>query len=70
MKRGYKDVNITLIMAIISYWIVGLPVGYILAKVCNFGPYGYWLGLIGGLAVSAVALSFRLKLIQKQKAGW
>ena len=68
--RGYKDVNITLIMAIISYWIVGLPVGYILAKLCNFGPYGYWLGLIGGLAVSAVALSFRLKLIQKQKAGW
>ena len=64
--RGYKDVNITLIMAIIAYWIVGLPTGYILAKTFNFGPYGYWLGLISGLAVSAVALSFRLKYIQSK----
>ena len=27
--RGYKDVTVTFIMAIISYWIIGLPTGYI-----------------------------------------
>ena len=30
--RGYKDVTVTFIMAIISYWIIGLPTGYILAN--------------------------------------
>ncbi|WP_263491838.1 MATE family efflux transporter, partial [Escherichia coli] len=29
--RGYKDVNVTFIMAIISYWVIGLPVGYFTA---------------------------------------
>ena len=29
--RGYKDVNVALIMTLIAYWIIGLPLGYILA---------------------------------------
>ncbi|RIW35130.1 MATE family efflux transporter [Bacillus salacetis] len=64
--RGYKDVNITFIMALISYWIIGLPLGYILAKTTEFGPYGYWVGLISGLTAGAVTLSWRLKIVQKK----
>lgn len=62
--RGYKDVNITFIMAIISYWVIGLPIGYLMANFTNFGPFGYWIGLITGLTVGAITLSFRLKFIQ------
>jgi multidrug resistance protein, MATE family len=64
--RGYKDVNITFIMALISYWIIGLPLGYILAKFTEFGPYGYWIGLISGLTAGAITLSWRLKVVQKK----
>ncbi|XXM74297.1 MATE family efflux transporter [Lysinibacillus sphaericus] len=64
--RGYKDVNITFIMALVSYWVIGLPLGYLLANYTDFGPYGYWLGLTSGLTAGALTLSGRLLLIQKR----
>ncbi|HSP22423.1 MAG TPA: MATE family efflux transporter [Planococcus sp. (in: firmicutes)] len=67
--RGYKDVNITFIMALISYWVIGLPVGYLLASYTGFGPFGYWIGLIVGLTVGAATLSIRLIAIQKKIAA-
>ena len=65
--RGYKDVNITLIMSFISYWIIGLPSGYLLAEYTQLGPFGFWIGLILGLAMGAICLSSRLVFIQKKK---
>ncbi|WP_243290743.1 MATE family efflux transporter [Bacillus sp. FJAT-47783] len=64
--RGYKDVNVTFIMSLISYWVIGLPVGYVLAKFSSFGPFGYWIGLIAGLAAGASCLSIRLFVVQKK----
>ncbi|MGM0751116.1 MAG: MATE family efflux transporter [Bacillota bacterium] len=64
--RGYKDVNITFMMALISYWVIGLPLGYVLANYTEFGPYGYWLGLTSGLTAGALTLSGRLLFIQKK----
>lgn len=62
--RGYKDVNVTFVMAIVSYWIIGLPTGYLLANYTELGPFGYWIGLIIGLTVGATTLSIRLRIIQ------
>ncbi|HJF32595.1 MAG TPA: MATE family efflux transporter [Sporosarcina psychrophila] len=65
--RGYKDVNMTFIMAIVSYWVLGLPIGYLMATFTDLGPYGYWIGLIAGLTVGAITLTLRLVYIQKKK---
>lgn len=65
--RGYKDVNVTLVMSLISYWIIGLPSGFLLAKYTEFGPYGYWVGLSTGLFVAAVTLFIRLRHVQRTK---
>ncbi|WP_017378665.1 MATE family efflux transporter [Paenisporosarcina sp. TG-14] len=65
--RGYKDVNVTFIMAIISYWVIGLPIGYLLSKFTDFGPFGYWIGLIVGLTAGAITLTYRLIRIQRKK---
>jgi multidrug resistance protein, MATE family len=65
--RGYKDVNIPLVIMLISYWIIGLPLGYVLAKYTEWAARGYWIGLIVGLAFGAVFLSGRLYLLQKRK---
>ncbi len=62
--RGYKDVNITFITACISYWVIGLPIGYYMAGNTSLGASGYWIGLIIGLAVSAISLSGRLLVVQ------
>ncbi|GMB08337.1 MATE family efflux transporter [Thermolongibacillus altinsuensis] len=64
--RGYKDVNSTFFMALISYWVIGLPSGYVLAHYTQIGPFGYWLGLIFGLASGALFLWIRLRFIQRQ----
>lgn len=64
--RGYKDVKVTFMMALISYWIIGLPLGYVLAHYTHFGAVGYWIGLISGLAAGASGLFIRLRAVQKK----
>ncbi|RWZ55301.1 MATE family efflux transporter [Halobacillus fulvus] len=64
--RGYKDVNITLVMAFVSYWVIGLPSGYLLANFTAFGPYGYWMSLIIGLTAGAITLLIRMLHLQKR----
>ncbi|MCA0969756.1 MATE family efflux transporter [Halobacillus litoralis] len=65
--RGYKDVNITLVMAFVSYWVIGLPSGYLLANYTSLGPYGYWMSLIIGLTAGAITLLIRMLHLQKRK---
>ncbi|WP_153721261.1 MATE family efflux transporter [Sporosarcina cascadiensis] len=65
--RGYKDVTMTFLVGVFSFWIIGLPTGYILAAYTELGAYGYWVGLIAGLTVGAVILSFRLRFIQSMQ---
>lgn len=65
--RGYKDVNMTFLMSLLSYWVIGLPLGYLLTKYTELGPFGYWIGLITGLAVGALCLTYRLLYIQRMK---
>ena len=64
--RGYKDVNVTFLLALISYWFIGLPVGFLLANYTSYGAFGYWIGLISGLAAGAIGLSLRLRFLQKR----
>ncbi|TFB22158.1 MATE family efflux transporter [Filobacillus milosensis] len=65
--RGYKDVNVTSVIALVSFWVLGLPTGYITANFTELGPFGYWVGLITGLGFGAVALSVRLVWVAKRK---
>lgn len=59
--RGYKDVNVVLAVAIVAHWLIGLPIGYSLGNWTQLGPYGYWVGLISGLATGALGLLWRLR---------
>ncbi|MEJ8545190.1 MATE family efflux transporter [Brevibacillus borstelensis] len=65
--RGYKDVTVTFIVALVSYWVIGLPLGFALAKLTSLEAFGYWIGLITGLAAGAIFLFGRLLSLQKQK---
>ncbi|MDN4523157.1 MATE family efflux transporter [Fictibacillus fluitans] len=65
--RGYKDVNVTLVLSLISYWVIGLPAGYILAVFTPLAAFGYWVGLISGLAMGAILLYLRMAYIQKKQ---
>lgn len=68
--RGYKDTKSIFFITLISYWVVGLPVGYILGLtdlvIQPIGAAGFWIGIILGLAVAAFLLIGRMIYIQKQ----
>lgn len=65
--RGYHDTRAAMLVTVIAYWGVGLPLGYALGLTEIFGTargvFGIWLGLVAGLAVAALLLSWRLKRI-------
>ena len=65
--RGYKDTSIPLLIVFIAYWIIGLPLGYILGLtdliIPALGAAGFWYGLVIGLSVSALLLLIRLRRV-------
>jgi len=57
--RGLQDTKVPLIMAFISYWIIGIPCSYVLGFLLGWGAIGIWAGLVIGLGVAAVLLNWR-----------
>jgi len=62
MLRGLSDTRVPMIIAVVSYWIVGLPLGYLLGIHYEFGARGVWWGLAAGLIVSAAAMNWRFAM--------
>ena len=60
LLRGLHDTTIPMYLAVISYWIIGLPCGYVLSFHYNFGAQGIWLGLVLGLSFASLFLFMRL----------
>jgi len=56
LLRGVKDTRAPMIIAAVSYWIVGVPCGYLLGFKLGWGGEGVWLGLVVGLTTAAVLL--------------
>ena len=61
LLRGIKDVRVPTLFIFIAYWIVGLPIGCLLAFTYDWGAVGIWIGFIVGLTVSAIFLSLRVR---------
>ena len=59
LLRGVKDTRAPMWIAVLSYWIVGIPTSYLLAFKAGYGGVGLWLGLVVGLSVAAVLLMVR-----------
>jgi MATE family multidrug resistance protein len=57
--RGLTDVKVPAAITFVSYWVIGLPLGYALGVRGRFGPAGIWIGLAAGLAAAAVLLGIR-----------
>ena len=62
--RGFKDTAKPLLLIFISYWLIGLPLGYLLGMTDLIYPImgaaGFWIGIIFGLSIAAVLLCLRL----------
>lgn len=63
--RGLKDTVYPGYVAFVAYWIVGLPVSYILCIPMEMGAIGVWIGFIAGLSVASVGFVRRFHLLSR-----
>lgn len=59
--RGIGDVNIPTLITFLSYWIIGIPLGYFLGIYLEIGVTGIWYGLTTGLLTASILLFFRFQ---------
>jgi MATE family multidrug resistance protein len=73
--RGMSDVRVPTIVTLIAYWVIGLPLGYVLAFSFGMQEIGIWVGLLIGLTVTGIMLLYRFhklsqRLLLKQESNF
>ncbi len=68
--KGHKDTKAIFYRTFFSFWVVGLPLGYVLALtnwiVPALGAQGFWYGFIMGLSSAAFLLALRLRSVHQK----
>jgi MATE family multidrug resistance protein len=59
--RGLTDLKATMVIAFFAFWIIGLPVAYILGFTFEYGVQGIWTSLVVGLAIAALVFILRFQ---------
>ena len=68
--RGLADTKTPFIISLIGYWLIGMPVGIILAYVFKGGVAGLWWGLVIGLGAVAGILVHRVRAALMHPEKW
>ncbi|HKU08871.1 MAG TPA: MATE family efflux transporter [Bradyrhizobium sp.] len=59
--RGLNDTRVPLLLAAVSYWLIGFTLACVLGFKTSLGAVGVWIGLSCGTAVYAAALILRFR---------
>jgi MATE family multidrug resistance protein len=57
--RGLSDTGFPAVVSLLAYWVLGLPLGWVLAHEGGLGPAGVWTGFIIALGLAGAALVLR-----------
>ncbi|MCY1539458.1 Multidrug resistance protein NorM [compost metagenome] len=66
--RGIGDVKIPTYITFLSYWVMGIPLGYLFGIVLKLGVNGIWYGLTIGLLAASVLLFIRFQRLTRTLA--
>lgn len=59
LLRGVQDTRVPMVIAAVSYWVVGVPMSYVMGIRWGWGGEGVWLGLVLGLVLAGALMSWR-----------
>lgn len=65
--RGLQDVKIPSLLIFVAYWVIALPLGYLLAFPLQMKANGIWIGLFIGLTITAGAMVVRFYKLSSRK---
>ena len=57
--RGLGETRVPMFANLVGYWVLGLPLGFILCFVLKWGIYGMWIGLTLALIIISITLLLR-----------
>lgn len=64
--RGLGDVRIPTVITLLAYWVLGIPLGYLLGIKLGYGVEGVWWALLLGLLVASLLLFARFQIKTKK----
>ena len=68
--RGYKITRMPMVIHMTAFWVIGMPLGYLLTfgteQYPGLGVRGYWIALIIALTCTALALQFLFRRASRQ----
>jgi len=64
--RGLSDVNTPTVITFVAYWVIGIPIGYVLGITLGLGAKGVWYGLTLGLSISSGLIFLRFQRLTKK----
>lgn len=59
LLRGVHDTKVPMVIATISYWVIGVPMSYVMGITWGWGGEGVWAGLVLGLLAAGAFMSWR-----------
>jgi MATE family multidrug resistance protein len=74
--RGYKVTRPPMVIQLVAFWGFSLPLGYVLGLAPGWFPwspvapmqaFGFWIGLVLGLTVAAVLLTWAFDRLSRQR---
>lgn len=69
--RGIQDVRIIMPIALLAYWCLNLPVGYLFGFTWGMGPEGLTLGFTVGLSIAGLLMIRRIRRqIRQLRKHW
>jgi multidrug resistance protein, MATE family len=54
--RGLSDTGFPALVSLTAYWVLGLPLGWVLAHRASMGPAGIWAGFVIALGLAGLVL--------------
>lgn len=66
--RGIQDVKIPTVITFVAYWVIALPMAYVLGISLDMGVIGVWIGLVASLMTAAALLTMRFNHLTRSKA--
>lgn len=64
--RGLEDVKYPTVITLVGYWLIALPLAYLLAFTFKMETVGIWIALLVSLIFVAIALSWRFNHLVKK----